>query len=133
MSPGRLGIGSATGPAPVGSGASPAPAQKCRVPLALNSTARTAGLSLACVKASVSASRANGDNEFPASGRSIVTRATPSAPIAHTIPDASSDISLTPALTAFPFFGYLNFHLVRATKRATTRRQSDGADRPDHR
>ena len=63
-----------------------------------------------CTKASVSVSRAKGDNEFPTSGRLMVMRWIPSSPTATTIPDSSSAICQSPVLTAFPLFGYLNFH-----------------------
>jgi hypothetical protein len=67
---------------------------------------------LARSKASVNTSRAKGDNEFPTAGRSMVMRQTPSSPVVTTIPGCSSVNSLTPALTAFPLFGYLHFHIV---------------------
>jgi hypothetical protein len=45
-------------------------------------------------------------------------RCTPSSPTETSIPEASSLIAAIPALTAFPFFGYLNFHFDPTTVRA---------------
>ena len=85
------------------------------------------------VKASVNASRAKGDNEFPTSARSMVMRWTPSSPSATPIPDASSLMSSIPALTAFPLFGYLNFHCRSDCDVGHEEESFDGGDRPDHR
>src|SRR5690349_10404231 len=53
----------------------------------------------------------------------MTTRCTPSSPTVTSIPGASSLISAIPALTAFPLFGYLNFHFDPTTMRARRRRQ----------
>src|SRR6478609_6346467 len=116
MSPGRLSAVGA-GLAPVACGARAAPAQKCRAPAALSRTARTAGSLFALTNASVSVSRAKGGNEFPTSGRLMVMRWIPSPRTSTTMPDSCAAIYQTPVLTAFPLFGYLNFHHCEATTR----------------
>ena len=55
-------------------GPSPAPLQKCLVPDADKSTARTSVFWCASRMASVNASRAKGDNELPTSARSMTMR-----------------------------------------------------------